>query len=125
LLLDAGYTERSGKPRPDIGATRVKTSGEHWQPDPEGEWMIVQAVTSPFRWPPPEEFYRVHGGPDVALHDLICWHPARPEQWWFYHGNSTWLGPSPYCGEYHEKFYLYRTPLSWLKAGARRRSGVM
>ena len=97
----------------DLSGFSVRVSGKFFEPDEDGDFMIVQAVwddpPSPSNWVE-----------NPILQDIICWHPEKPQQWYFLRGEAgVILGEKALFESslFREPLTLHSTPFDWLKSG--------
>lgn len=84
-----------------IGVRRVVIDGATWQPHEDGAEAFITPVWAPDGW---------------SLVDMVAWHPATPDRWALRWGIATHLGE---INEYAEETRVFRSPWSWLRAGAK------
>ncbi len=98
-----------------VGGGNVRISERYFEPDPEGNFMIVQGVWHdiPSMDNPLEE-------DELLLFDLIAWHPDKPRKCYFLRGEpGLILGEKAMSNALlvDKPLQLHRTPLGWLQSG--------
>ncbi len=116
LLQSYGY-EHNALSFGYVGGSNVKTSGRYFEPNAEGEFMIVQAV-----WHDIPSMDNPLAEDDLLLFDLICWHPKEPRKWYFLRGEAGLILGEKAMFEasvFEKPLQLHRTPFAWLQSGCR------
>ena len=111
-LEELGVTRESTERCGGIGWDRITTTGRLYAPLPVGEIAAISPV-----WAAAPSIYRAV--PRPHLRDLIAWHPAEPETWWYRLGiDRLILGEIHYLEAMETGCALpvFATPLDWLKA---------
>lgn len=112
LLAEHGYIYdwiRHG----DIGGARVKVHGRYFELDPDGQFMILQAV-----WHDIPSLFNWVESP--LLFDVIAWHPKRPGRWYYLRGEAGLVIGEKAMFEalmFDERLLVHATPFEWIKSG--------
>lgn len=98
-----------------MGGCNARVEGKFFDPDPDGEFYIVQGV-----WRDIPSLDNPLSEDELILFDLIAWHPKEPRQWYFLRGEAgRTLGERAMSDALliDRPLQLHRTPFAWLQSG--------
>ena len=118
-LLDLGVPASLIILFPLVGAVRIATTSDTYQPAEDGELAFVTPVRVDPDDAPIDRLY--HPSPDAITRggeivDMVAWNPVHPDRWALRIGAATSLGHADSCSE--RPAPVRRSPLSWLQGGA-------
>jgi hypothetical protein len=101
-----------------VGVTRIRPdcSGTFYDPDPHGAAYCISPVRVDDPITPESKCHAV--APLIGdIVDLVAWHEEAPQRWLLRTGAGEWLGAIEPQYMRPSRVRIWRSPLSWLKAG--------
>lgn len=89
------------------GVARIRTEGNCYEPDPDGQQAIIVPVSLSYETC------------ELDPYDLVAWHPAEPGRWFARRGAADILNPEAIerSVSMDEPLQVRETPLAWLQGG--------